>query len=408
MAARPSACRLAVVPASLLLSTAVPAGAINIVLDYTYDTQNFFGAGNPDGAAAGAQAKAALEAAAQYFTDLLEDEFTAIMNPPQYNSQAFNGQVTWDWSRNFTHPGTGGTATESGPIAANEYRVYAGGRSLTGNTLGRGGPGGFSWSSSPSGGFTQQEINEIQAITDQFESDVETRGQGTGWSRWGGSITFDNDSSPDWHYDHTTEPTGFNTDDFFSVALHELGHALGMGTSSQWNGFLSGGNFTGANAVASFGGPVPADTGHWDEGVTSVVYGTSTSQEAAMDPTLLGGTRKLWTDLDAAAMRDLGWEVAAAMVGGVTGDYDDSGQVEQGDLDIVLQNWGTGTFTGNESNLVGGGPFDGTVDQNELDGVLQNWGSTSAPDFAGAAVPEPASAGALAALAAGLLARRRK
>ncbi len=92
-------------------------------------------------------------------------------------------------------------------------------------------------------------------------------------------------------------------------------------------------------------------------------------------------------------------------VGGVTGDYDDSGQVEQGDLDIVLQNWGTGTFTGNESNLVGGGPFDGTVDQNELDGVLQNWGSVAAADFAGAAVPEPAT---LALLGVGGLAMLRR
>ncbi len=91
---------------------------------------------------------------------------------------------------------------------------------------------------------------------------------------------------------------------------------------------------------------------------------------------------------------------------GITGDYDDSGQVEQGDLDIVLQNWGTGTFTGNESNLDGGGPFDGTVDQNELDGVLQNWGSTSAPAFTGSAVPEPAAAAMLGGIA--LFAGRRR
>ncbi len=86
------------------------------------------------------------------------------------------------------------------------------------------------------------------------------------------------------------------------------------------------------------------------------------------------------------------------------GDYDGSGQVEQGDLDIVLQNWGTGTFTGDEAALVGGA-FDGTVDQNELDGVLQNWGSTATPDLAAITAPEPATLGLLALL--GLPRRRR-
>ena len=90
------------------------------------------------------------------------------------------------------------------------------------------------------------------------------------------------------------------------------------------------------------------------------------------------------------------------------GDYDDSLLVSQGDLDIVLLNWGTANFPGNEGNIPGGGPFDGQVSQNELDGVLLNWG-TGAPALSAGAVPEPSSLllCGLAATLAGATIRRR-
>ena len=47
---------------------AQPAAAITIQINYTYDTTNFFGSGNPQGATAGAQARPALEAAASYYS----------------------------------------------------------------------------------------------------------------------------------------------------------------------------------------------------------------------------------------------------------------------------------------------------------------------------------------------------
>ncbi len=84
-------------------------------------------------------------------------------------------------------------------------------------------------------------------------------------------------------------------------------------------------------------------------------------------------------------------DAALSLLLRLPGDYNGTGQVEQGDLDIVLQNWGTGTFTGDENALSGGGRFDGTVDQNELDAVLQNWGSTSATEFGGTELPEPSA-----------------
>jgi hypothetical protein len=88
--------------------------------------------------------------------------------------------------------------------------------------------------------------------------------------------------------------------------------------------------------------------------------------------------------------------------GGIPGDYNDSGLVEQGDLDLVLGNWGGNAATP---------PIDwsndlpeGFIDQDELDGVLGNWGRTEAAGSA--AVPEPASCLLVLASAALVFARR--
>ncbi|MCG8510988.1 MAG: hypothetical protein MI741_17330, partial [Rhodospirillales bacterium] len=251
-----------VVLVMLLLSP--PATAVNVVIDYSYDTNNFFGSGNPDGTAAGAQAKASLEEAANFLSDLMQDSFSPINTPPTFSSQVFDGEIYFEFTASFTHPGDGSTVTlNNEPFAADEYRIYAGGRSLSGNTLGIGGVGGQGLSVTNNGGsFTQDEFNQVTAITDLFVSQVNDRGETPGdFTRWGGSITFDNDSSPNWHYDHTTLPsTGEN--DFFSVALHELTHALGFGVSSEWNDLVSAGFFTGPTSTAVYGGSVPVTGGH--------------------------------------------------------------------------------------------------------------------------------------------------
>ncbi len=84
---------------------------------------------------------------------------------------------------------------------------------------------------------------------------------------------------------------------------------------------------------------------------------------------------------------------------GLLGDFNNNGQVEQGDLDLVLQNWGrdaTGDVPAGWDNDLP----DGVIDQAELDRVLQNWGGTAAPGFGAVSVPEPAVAFALLPLVA--------
>ncbi|MEM1026883.1 MAG: PEP-CTERM sorting domain-containing protein [Planctomycetota bacterium] len=92
---------------------------------------------------------------------------------------------------------------------------------------------------------------------------------------------------------------------------------------------------------------------------------------------------------------------AAAVTGGLAGDYNASGQVEQGDLNLVLGNWGSARGAWPNAD----GFTTNIVDQEELNGVLSNWGSAIPPTFEGAAVPEP---GALLGVMGGLAWMRRR
>ena len=107
------------------------------------------------------------------------------------------------------------------------------------------------------------------------------------------------------------------------------------------------------------------------------------------------------TEAQARAQYDAAF---TAIVEGLNGDYNDSGSVEQGDLDLVLNNWGGPRTAGFVANADGFAT--GNVDQEELDRVLNNWGSSNAPAFNDVSVPEPASAFALLGGLA-LVARRR-
>jgi hypothetical protein len=97
-------------------------------------------------------------------------------------------------------------------------------------------------------------------------------------------------------------------------------------------------------------------------------------------------------------------EVRLTGTGGVA-DYDQSGLVDQGDLDLVLVNWGSELLDAAAAGWANDLPI-GLVDQGELDKVLLNWGST-AGSLAATSVPEPTALATLLTLLLAMTTVRR-
>ena len=187
------------------------ASALTIKIDYTYDTNNFFNT---------TERRAAIEAVAKFFGDAIQDNLLEIDNT-QFN------QATW--SADFIHPETGLTESISNLIVPEDtVIVYVGARNLGESILGRAGPGGFS-----AGGFPPW-FARIRG-RGQTDAESDTASLRTDYSLWGGSIAFDVDTT--WNFSLTDNNAGF---EFVSVALHEMGHVLGVGTADSWNNLVNG------------------------------------------------------------------------------------------------------------------------------------------------------------------------
>lgn len=270
--------------AAAALALSQPASAISILFDYSYDSSGFFSGAN-------ASRQTLLNQAASEFTSRIQDHLTAI-TPSGSNS----------FGVSFFNPSSTSVVTLNNySVADNAVIVYVGAQDLGSSTLGQGGPGGYSFSGSSA-----------------FANSI-ARGQAgalnnpaTDFGPWGGSISF-NSGLSNWYFGSANPTSGNGLYDFYSVAVHELGHLLGFGTADSFGNLVAGSNFTGPASSTLYGGFVPlADGAHWLEGLNSTTGGVS--QEVAMDPLLGTGTRMHFTELDFAALRDTGWQIAPVPV----------------------------------------------------------------------------------------------
>ncbi len=220
--------------------------------------------------------------------------------------QAITPSGSNTWTLSATNPSGASSFSLTNPtIPEDTLIVFVGARAM--NSLGIGGPGAYSSSGSSEWLDLVQSRGQAGALNNP-KSD---------FSPWGGSISFDLDAN--WYFGTSEAGLGSHQQDFLSVAMHELGHLLGIGTADSWDRYVSSESFLGPHSSEAYGGNVPlSGDAHFEEGLKNG------GQEVAMDPSLLEGTRKLFTELDFAALADIGWEVSS---GGNTGGGGDDGGI---------------------------------------------------------------------------------
>lgn len=306
--------------------------SIILSLDYTHDTL----------IGTHATARAALEAAASDVSGAMSTWLTKIS--PGDNQIAGTSGVTtatFNWRYTYSQPGTGSSITINTPdVAVDEIRIFVGVRNMSGSTLGIGSPNGagysFTGSGFPSDWVAAVADAEMQVNTIHGRSGGPVMGSFSGNSTLGsataiydlaygfsyGSIAFDVDSDNNgiqddfamlenyWHFDHTT-PVMAGKNDFYSVAVHELLHTLGVGTAEAWHDLASGTTWSGVEAIALNGGSgvgLITTDGHIANNLMSRRLLDGVLQEVVMDSNIIEGTRKSLTWMDLAFLRDIGWE----------------------------------------------------------------------------------------------------
>jgi len=231
----------------------------NIEFDYRYAGSWFSSA-----------KRTVLEKAAELWESIILDEFDNV---------AAGTRTT------ILNPSTGAQVSFNINKEVDDIIVFVGARNLPGTTL-------------------------AQAGSTNYQ---DARHTGNDYEPWSGQLVFD--TSPTWYLNSSTSPSvdvPSGQSDFLSVAVHELGHVLGISSGTPaFRNLTQNGKFIGAASKAlNNGDGIPLHQN--SDGTYSHIeedFEIEGIGENSLDPSITRGTRKLLTLLDAALIDDIGYDV---------------------------------------------------------------------------------------------------
>ena len=294
---------------------------MKIKFDYRFDTQGFFNNSNR---------RAALEKAGEIWSSLLNDEFEDIPVGVEFTIQnpttGENEKVILDQEIDdiliFVGANTSPFAGNSGGEGLmDSHHCHLTGccccecSTATEDIVNLSQPGTLSQENSNQtnlGVLAQAKVDGTDLKGDIFQrrisNDFRNNGVVSDFEPWAGTISFNSQINWDFSLDNPDQ----NKVDFISVALHEIGHVLGIGTAPIFDSIGAGASFNGVNALkVNNGNPIPLeqDLGHVKEGFAG--------NTVLLDPTKNSG-RNLPTAIDLALLADIGYEIDGFIAQGST------------------------------------------------------------------------------------------